>query len=181
MTNEGPRLAYPVGALPTRKPQRFALKATAAERAAIAADMDLIALSQLEFEGEIRAEGRSDFRLEGRLRAAFQQPCVVTLAPVAGRADVTVLRRYSADMVMPDAEESEMPEDDTTEPLPEVIDVAGVAIEELALSLPPYPRAPGAELGEAVFAAEGNAPLKDADLKPFAGLQALKDRMKGDK
>lgn len=181
MTNEAPRLAYPVGALPTRKPQRFALKATTPQRAAIAVEMDLLSLSQFEFEGEIRAEGRRDFRLEGRLRATFQQPCVVTLAPVAGRADVPVLRRYSADMAMPEAEESEMPADDSQEPLPDVIDVAGVAIEELALALPPYPRAPGAELGEAIYAADGTEPLKDADLKPFAGLQALKDRMKDGK
>lgn len=72
-----------------------------------------------------------------------------------------------------------MPEDDSVEPLPDVIDVGVVATEALALALPLYPRAEGAELGEAVFTAPGEAPLRDGDLKPFAGLAALKDRLGG--
>ena len=70
-----------------------------------------------------------------------------------------------------------MPEDDTRDPLPEVIDVATVALEALALALPLYPRAPGAELGEAVYTAPGATPLRDEDLRPFAGLAALKSRL----
>ena len=70
-----------------------------------------------------------------------------------------------------------MPEDDTAEPLPEVIDLTEVTREALALALPLYPRAPGAELGEAVFAAPGTAPIRDEDLKPFAGLAALKAKL----
>lgn len=73
-----------------------------------------------------------------------------------------------------------MPEDDTLEPIPEVIDLRALAAEELALALPDWPRAPGAELGEAVFAAPDAAPLRDADLRPFAGLQALKDKLEKD-
>jgi uncharacterized metal-binding protein YceD (DUF177 family) len=66
-----------------------------------------------------------------------------------------------------------MPEDDSTEPLPEIIDLTEVLREALALALPLYPRAPGAELGEAVFAAPGAAPIRDADLRPFAALASL--------
>ena len=54
---------------------------------------------------------------------------------------------------MPDGDEVEMPEDDTVEPMPEVIDLAEVAAEALALALPLYPRAPGADFGQAVHAA----------------------------
>ena len=54
-----------------------------------------------------------------------------------------------------------------------MIDLAEVAAEALALALPLYPRAPGAELGTLVAAPDGVAPLSDADLKPFAGLAAL--------
>ena len=66
-----------------------------------------------------------------------------------------------------------MPEDDSVEPMPEVIDLAEIAAEALALALPLYPRAPGAEFAEGLHAAEGVTPLTDADLKPFAGLQGL--------
>ena len=62
--------------------------------------------------------------------------------------------------------------------MPESIDVAAIGIEALALALPLYPRARGAEFAEAVFAAPGVAPLKSEDLKPFAGLAALADKLK---
>ena len=64
--------------------------------------------------------------------------------------------------------------------MPEEIDLGAVMVESLELALPLYPRAPGAELGEAVFAAPGAEPLKDVDLRPFAGLSALRDRLSSD-
>ena len=36
----------------------------------------------------------------------------------------------------------------------------------------------GAALGEAVFAAQGVAPLRDEDLRPFSGLASLAERLK---
>jgi hypothetical protein len=39
-----------------------------------------------------------------------------------------------------------MPEDDTTEALPERLDLSAVMAEALALALPDYPRAPDAEM-----------------------------------
>ena len=81
---------------------------------------------------------------------------------------------HGPDVTAPEGAEIEMPEDDTQEPLPEVIDLGAVMAEALALALPDYPRAPGAELGEAVFAAPGVAALRDADLRPFAALAKLR-------
>ena len=88
-----------------------------------------------------------------------------------------VRRRYVAGLPVPEGDEVEMPEDDTVEPMPETIDLAEVTAEALALALPLYPRAAGAALGTAVFAAEGVAPVLDADLKPFAGLAALAGKL----
>ncbi len=82
-------------------------------------------------------------------------------------------RSYVQDFALPDGDEVEVPEDDSEDPLPEVIDLVEIAREVLALTLPPYPRAPGAALGEAVFAPPGEAPLRDDDLRPFAALAAL--------
>ncbi len=159
-----------------RKPTRFTLAPNAAERAAIAADLDLLDLPEASFTGELRPVGRGDWHLTGHLSARVVQPCVVTLAPVT--ADITdeVTRRYLAEMPEPEGDEVEMPEDDTVEPLPSVIDVGQVMTEALALALPLYPRAPGAELGEVQVTEPGKSALRDEDLRPFANLADLMKR-----
>ncbi len=172
-----PSQTFRSSSLSARKPTRFAFRPEAEARAAIAAALDLIDLPALSFVGEIRPIGRQDFVLEAQLTARAVQPCSVTLAPVPCRIDDAVRRRFDADFKAPEAEEAEMV-DDEVEPLPEVLDIAAIAAEALALALPLYPRAPGAELGEAVFAAPGTKPLAEADLKPFAGLADLAARLK---
>jgi uncharacterized metal-binding protein YceD (DUF177 family) len=165
------------GALSPRKPTRFDLRPDEATRAAIAASLDLLDLPAFRFRGELRPTGRNDYLLEAELTASVVQPCSVTLAPVPATLTEAVRRSYLSNWQEPEGDEVEMPEDDTQEPLPEVIDLGAVAIEALALALPLYPRAPDAALGEAVFAPPGSEPLRAADLKPFASLAALRDRL----
>ena len=93
------------------------------------------------------------------------------------RVDEPVLRVFLADLPTPDAEEAEMPEDDTVEQLGAEIDIYALMCEALALAIPEFPRKEGAELGESVFAEPGVAPMTDEDTKPFAGLAALKDAL----
>lgn len=164
---------FRTGALSPRKPTRFAYSPDAAERANLAADLGLLALYALDLKGEIRPAGRDELVLEAQLVARADQACSITLVPVPARVDEPVRRRYVAGMTLPDGEEVEMPEDDSVEPMPEEIDLAEIAAEALALALPLYPRAPGAEFGQATHAGDGVTPLSDADLKPFAGLQGL--------
>ena len=164
---------YRSSALSHRKPTRFDWRPEAAARAALAKALDLPAIGAFSLKGEIRPVGRHDFELEAQLVADVTQSCVISLAPVPAHIEERVLRRYIVDFVMPDGEEVEMPEDDTAEPMPEVIDLSEVAAEALALALPPYPRAAGVELGEAVFAGPGTEALRDEDLRPFAGLAQL--------
>lgn len=163
--------------LASRKPTRFDLRPDAEARAAMAAALGLLELPALRLQGEIRPVGRHDFDLVADLTARAVQPCSVTLAPVPCSLSEPVHRRFVADFTLPDAEEVEMV-DDETDPLPEVLDITEIALEALALALPPYPRAPGVELGEAVFAGPGVAPLANDDLKPFAGLAALADKLR---
>lgn len=172
--SETPAPSFRSGALSHRHPTAIRWTAGPAARARMAEALDLPAIEFLAFEGALAPDGRADFRLEGRLQARVTQSCVVTLAPVPARIEESVLRRYLADFVTPEGDEVEMPEDDSAEPLPATIEIDTVLTEALALALPPYPRAPGAALGEAVFAAPGVAPLRDTDLKPFAALAALK-------
>jgi uncharacterized metal-binding protein YceD (DUF177 family) len=116
----------------------------------------------------------------GDLGATVVQPCGVTLEPVTTRIEEPVLRRFLPGLPDPVAGEAELPEDVDAEPLGATIDPAAVMAEALALALPAFPRAPGAELGEAVFTAPGTAPMRAEDAKPLAGLAALRDRLKGD-
>lgn len=157
-----------------RRARSIELVAEDATRLGIARDLGLIGLDRLELRGTLRPEGAEDLVLEGRLLAHAAQPCVVTLEPVWTTLDAPVLRHYVARAPEAPPGESEMPEDDTLEPLPEAIDLVAVAAEALALGLPDYPRAAGAALGEAVFGPPGAPPLRDADVHPFAALRALR-------
>lgn len=166
-----------LAALGGRAPVPLRLAPDAATLAAMAARLGLERLSKLRVEGRLAPEGRRDWRLTGRLGATVVQPCVVTLAPVTTRIETGIARSYRAEMPrQPAADEIEMPEDDTEEPLPEVLDLLAVIEEALALALPLYPHAEGAELGEAVYGPPGVAPMRDEDTKPFAALARLKAR-----
>lgn len=186
-TPPSPAEAEPTGAMPShplrtqalsnRKPTRFDLAPDAAGRAAIAAVLGLLELPALRFKGELRPVGRQDFELVAEIEAAAVQPCSLTLAPVPCQIREAVHRRFVAEMATPEGDDVEMADPDT-DPLPEVIDLAAIAAEALALALPLYPRAPGAALGEAIFAPPGVAPIKSEDLKPFAGLSALAEKLK---
>lgn len=168
--------------LATRKATLFELTPTADERKAIAAELGIIGVKKLRFNGQIAPQGKTDWTMTADLGATVVQECVVTLTPVTTRIDEPLTRSYVADLPEPEASEVEMPEDDTVEPLPATLDLAQVMIEALTLALPPYPRTDGADLGEAVFTAPGVVPMRDEDAKPFAGLQSLRESLekKGD-
>jgi len=165
------------GALSLRRPTRFDYAPDRAASVELARSLGLLGLYQLRFHGEIAPDGRGEFLLTGSLSADVSQACVVTLDPVDSRVRETVTRRFVTDLPEPAADEVEMAPDDTIEPLPEMIDIAEIAIEALMLALPLYPRAPGATLGEMIHAEAGVTPLADGDLKPFAGLAALAGRL----
>ena len=170
----GAALALRVADLAPRRPNRFHLRPDAPARAEIAAELGVNAVRKLDFRGTLTAEGRHDWRLEGRLGASVVQPCVITAEPVTTRIDTDVIRRFVRDMPEPQGPEAEIPEDDTLEPLGAVIDPGAVMIEALALALPDYPRAPDATLGEARFAPPGAEADLDERPNPFAALAALK-------
>ncbi|MBK4216455.1 DUF177 domain-containing protein [Paracoccus caeni] len=156
-----------VAHLNPRAPTSFALTPDAETREAIAAELGISGLPKLAFQGEIRAEGNDAWALTGRLTARVVQPCVVTLKPVKTALNETVERHYSPHVAAPEGDEVEMP-DDTLEPLGQFIDLSAAMIEELALALPEYPRADGAEFE----AEEGDDEPADTR-RPFEGLDKL--------
>ena len=163
-----PSLPFRSAAVSGRKKVHFNFRPDAEQRAQIAQALDLIDLPEFTYKGELTPSGRSDVVLHAELAAHVVQPCSVTLAPVHSKLTDQSDRRFVQDYVEPEADELEIPAEDT-EAMPEIIDVAAIAIEALALALPLYPRARGAEFGEATFAAPGVAPLTTDSPTPYAG------------
>ena len=177
------RRPIPVGALSRKKPHPFDLSPEGNEAAAIARFLGLEALRSLRFHGELAPSGLEGWRIEGRLRADVVQSCVVTLEPVAQRIEETVTRDY-----VPEADYRPAPEvdldpeaEDDPDPFGTAIDPGRLALESLALVLDPYPRAPGVPPAEYRAAPPGVSPLTDADLKPFAKLAALREKLGDDR
>lgn len=147
---------------------------------AIAAALDLIDLRKLRLTGRIAPDGERDWRLDARLGATVVQACVVTLQPVVTRIEEDVTRRWVAGWTPPEGDEVELPEDVDIDPLGSEIDLGAAMVEALALALPAFPRAEGADLGAALFTEPGGRPMTDDDAKPFAGLAALRDQFTGE-
>jgi uncharacterized metal-binding protein YceD (DUF177 family) len=170
---------YRVADLPQNRPTVFEIRPPAETLAGLAADLDLIAIKKLTFSGEIHSFGKNDWELVGTLGATVSQPCVVTLDPVITRIDENIERRFLANMpdLITEDNEVEMPEDEDAEPLKSEIDLLLVIQEALALNIPQFPRAAGAELKESVFTEAGKKAMTDEDARPFAGLAALRNSL----
>ena len=166
-----------VADLPQNRPTPFSLTFNREHLSALAAELGLIDLRKLRFEGHVVSDGKSDWRIDAELGATIVQPCVVTLAPVTTRIEEPVVRRLLDQLPDETCEdgEIEMPEDETIDRLGQYIDLQAVMTEALALALPLYPRADGAKLAESQFTEPGKAPMRDEDTRPFAGLKALRN------
>ena len=168
-----------VSALKANREHPFDIRPGDADLARLAEDLDLLDLRKLRFQGTLAPEAGADWRLDASLGATVVQRCVVSLQPVTTRIEAPVVRRFLKHMPdhAPQTDEVEMPEDETIEPLGEVIDLNAVLHEALALALPPYPKRDDAALEQTDFTAPGATPLSDADVKPFAGLADLKRKL----
>ena len=171
-----------VSDLPERTKTLFEISPDADELAMIAQQLDLVDLRKLRFSGHVEADGDRDWRLEADLGATVVQQCVVSLKPVTTRLDEKVIRQFLAHLPEDesDAEEIELPEDESIERLGREIDLDAVMIEALTLALPLYPRAPGAAIETTLITEPGATPLSDEDMRPFAGLKSLRDKLEKD-
>lgn len=145
-------------------------------RGALIAELELLDLRKTRLEVEI-APVSGGFTLTGILGATVVQPCVVTLDPVTTRIDVPLARSYLSTLPDPSEEEAEIPEDVNLEPLGPVIDLEALLVEALALALPDYPRADGAELATTAVSMETDTEETPQNPKPFAGLESLKNKL----
>lgn len=178
-------IALRVAELPQNATLPFTITLDADQRAALAEELGILELRKLGFQGSLAPLGSRDWQLNAELGATVVQACIITLEPVTSRIDQPVRRRFLSTMprfedLAPTPEDGvEMPEDDSEEPLGEVIDLAAILAEALALALPDYPRKDMAEPLITTATPPDAEPLTDSDLKPFAGLAALKSRLQG--
>lgn len=153
---------------------RQQITADEAERAALARRLDLVSLARFTAVVELARQGDGTILLTADFAAEFEQTCVVTLEPVPGAVGETFALRYG-----PPEWESDAPEDDdgpAFEPLTgEVIDIGEAVAQELALALPPFPRAPGVSIETELGAEPGEA---ETEPGPFAALSRLANRAK---
>ncbi|MCR9086470.1 MAG: DUF177 domain-containing protein [Rhodobacteraceae bacterium] len=170
---------WTVAELPQGRDLAFDIVPDTATCAALAAELGILAIKKLRFEGALSPEGKRDWRLDARLGVTVVQSCVVTLEPVTTRIDEHVARLFLSELLEDPqpGSETEFTADEAEEPLGREIDLWAVLSEALALALPAYPKAPDAGPADAVFAEPGVVPMTDDDARPFAGLADLKTKL----
>jgi uncharacterized metal-binding protein YceD (DUF177 family) len=140
------------------------VEADEVERTALAARMGIPGITALRCAYALRRHGRGVVEASGRLEAVVVQTCVLSLEDFAA----TIGEAFRLDFV-PAGAESDDPDPESVDEVPyegDTIDLGEATAEQLALSLDPYPRRPGALLPEAA-ATEFDDRL--------AGLEALRD------
>ena len=170
-------LSRPVDIGEIREGTARSITATQDELRAIADALNLQAVHTLTADVRIMPAGRTDYVVEGRLRADIVQTCVVSLVPVEEAIDEPFSVRFSRaarrpeENVGPGAEvHVDLSAGEPPEPLVgSSIDLGPVIVEHLVLAMDPYPRAPGAQLPP-----EAAASLDRDDSSPFAALARLK-------
>ncbi len=129
--------------------------------------LDLASLTTFEADLKV-APARVGWTLSGRVKAKLEQTCGITLEPLPVEID----ERFSVDLVEavePEPDEIEVTlEDDAPDVIEDGrIDLGQYAVEQLALTLDPFPRKPGAEFVQ---------PEEPAEISPFAVLKAFKPK-----
>jgi len=157
--------------------RNFRFKPSEEERAAIAARLDLLTLTRFEGEGRVRPWRKAGLVFEGHFIADLTQACVVSLEPVADHLEADFIVHYLPQDMIDEWEKKQAEDGDiiidseNDEPVDPIvngmIDVGESAVQQLALSVNPYPRKPDASFEPPASAA---APKEN----PFAVLEKLK-------
>ena len=156
-------------------PRPLAVAAEEGERIALARRFGLVAIERLVADLLLSRDG-VEVAVEGRLSAKVTQACIATGAPLAAAIEAPFRLLFRPHPESGADEEIELSESelDVTFYDAASIDVGEAVAETLALSLDPYPRAPGAE--EAALKAVGVK--SEAEAGPFGALAGLRDRLK---
>ena len=144
-------------------------EATAVERAAVAAAMDLVGCARLVARYEITPAAADRFVLTGAVDVAVTQTCVVTLEEIERRYSAPLdVEFWPAEILADEADGDIDPLGADREPIEDGrIDVGRIVYEELASAIDPFPRRDGA-------AVDWEDKEGAARTHPFAQLARLK-------
>lgn len=131
-------------------PYYIELEASGEERESVCRRLDLLSLEVLSGKFRITEEDNHVLLVEGRMIARFNQRCVVTLEPVPGEIDRELSIRFSPQS---SKDRDLWLEGDDDELFYEGAgpDLGEALTQELALSLPPWPRLEGARLEQTMW------------------------------
>lgn len=164
----------------------LAIEADAEECCATAGILKIHSIESLSITADVKPWRNGGLQVHGRVVSRVQQTCVVTLDPVEELVDEAFQARFlpprrtrgdhAASEIVIDALEDEDP------PEPMVgnrFDLAGLAVEHLALALDPYPRKEGVQLDSLPGVAELDEPDDSSGAGVFDALRKL-NRDSGD-
>lgn len=160
-----------------REPKHRHIEANPAECAALARRLGVVELRRLVADVTLRRGVGGRIELGGEFQAELVQLCVVSLEPVPAR----IAEAFSIELIepppdgTPEAVEALIALDaaDPPEPIRDgVIDLGEAVVQQLAVAIDPYPRAPGAAADWP--GKESEAPDADRGRRPFAGLDSAR-------
>jgi hypothetical protein len=163
--------SHPITVATLPSTSRLVLEADHEARARIAKSLGLHAVDGLAARLEIDVAENGLISIGGRIEAAIQPICVVTLDPFPQAIDEPVAIRFApAGLIDKMTKRAEADEIEDFEPPDEIvdgsIDLGVLVVEFLALALDPYPRKPGAEFA--------GLTADDGAASPFEALRQLK-------
>ena len=144
--------------------EKLSVEASTDECGAIAKRLDVHSVASFIAEIYVLRELSGDVSIFGDITGVVEQACVVTLEPVHEEVEASIMQRYTD---RDDDEEAEE-EDPVERLLGDEIEVGEVLLQNLALALDPYPRAPGV-----VFVAGDGG--DEEPCGPFAALANLRE------
>jgi uncharacterized metal-binding protein YceD (DUF177 family) len=150
-------------------------EADAATCAALADRFQLEAIEAVRVQSHIVPFDKAGLRATGRVCGRVQQICGVTLEPVWTQIDEDFTIEFQpADILA----QFVIPDDDVETDLPEALkdgqaDIGDMAMQYLALAIPPWPRRADAEFDAY---SDGDADDEAQPASPFAVLAELRDK-----
>ena len=151
--------------------------ANKSELTAISKFLNLKNISYLNFQGKIVRIDSIKFYLSGFLKAKIIQNCIITLDPIKSNVLVQIERFFvngrqkwnPVDIsIKANAEEYDLFQNE--------LDLGTIALEELSVELPDYPRKSNTHFSGISVTEKGISKLNDSNLKPFAALSVLKKK-----
>ena len=164
------------------KPFGFHLRLSNQKVSELIKRLDVLNIKKVSLVGSLYPLSIDEWSLKAVLKATVKQKCVISFKPVQTVVSDTIRRTFSASALhhtyeADDDGASAVIFDDSLHQLNDEIDLAEIIFEELTLILPLYPKIEGAELGYYSVTEPGVTPLEDENVKPFAQLSELKDKL----